>query len=162
MDKQLRQNIRLLIVGSIFFALAAAISVLAVNSYWVGATVDPTLQPGLPTDLWDGVAAALIVGIIGEAVFFGLFFYPAARLGRAGILAYLIVNGLAAAFGAMVYSSQQDPSALAGWGYLTLILLILAPVALTFIFLGIGAYRLGRRAKSAIESQRSQPTPPLR
>lgn len=158
----MRKNIRLLIVGSIFFALAAALSVLAVNSYWIGATVDPTLKPGLPTDLWDGVAAALIVGIIAEAIFFGIFFYPAARLGRAGLTAYLIVNGFAAAFGSMVYSSQQDPGALAGWGYLLLLFLIVAPVALALVLAGIGAVRLSRRAKSAIEAQRSQPSVPLR
>ncbi len=140
-------NWKSLAVLSGLLAVAPALVYMLANLYWLNAPLAEGLEYNRPTNIFEGVPMALILGVVAEAIYFGLFFYPTLRLGRWAIGMYFILNGLGAAWVASIYWSLADPSNVGGWVSLAIPTVILAPIVLGISLLVIAAVRWSKSQK---------------
>jgi len=153
MDRPFRTRALLLGAVSLLLALLPALFHLIANGYWLGATVGEGRVEYLPTGLWDGVLLTLVLCLGAEILFFGAFFYPALKLGRSGVLAYLISNGAVAVYSSLIFVASAEPWSQSGWALIGLALVPLASVVLAIILAVLAV-----RRKLPLKAQRSVST----
>jgi hypothetical protein len=133
---------RLLFGGSAVFGLSAAVATFLANVYWLNAPLVPDLEGYRQETVWDDVLPALVTGLSAEALFLVLFGYASLRLGRSGVISYLVVNAAAAAWTCFIQVTNADPANYAGWAALAIVYVFAAPVVLGITLLIIwGAKR---------------------